>query len=64
MAENRPRLSRGGLRELLVEKGGSILREDGLGTGAETLTFKKVFDRVEEPGIRLTNASEDVEEPV
>jgi hypothetical protein len=58
MAAKRPRLSREGLRELLVETGGSILREDGLGTGAETLTFKKVFDRVEEKtGIRYTNAS-------
>src|SRR5580704_3939918 len=58
MTAKRPRFSREGLRELLVETGGSILREDGLGTGAETVTFKKVFDRVEEEtGIRLTNAS-------
>jgi hypothetical protein len=58
MTMQRPRLSREGLRELLIETGGSILRQEGLGTGAETLTFRKVFDRVEEEtGIRLTNAS-------
>lgn len=35
-----------------------MLREEGLGTGAEALTFKRVFDRVEEDtGVRLTNAS-------
>jgi hypothetical protein len=35
-----------------------MLREEGLGTGAEALTFKRVFERVEgDTGIRLTNAS-------
>jgi hypothetical protein len=35
-----------------------MLAEDGLGTGAEALTFKRVFDRLEEDtGIHLTNAS-------
>jgi hypothetical protein len=35
-----------------------VLLEDGLGTGADTLTFKRVFERVEEDtGLRLSNAS-------
>jgi len=35
-----------------------MLRDQGLGNGAEALTFKKVFERVEEEsGIRVTNAS-------
>jgi hypothetical protein len=54
----RPRHSREELRKLLLETGRTILREDGLGTGAEALTFKRVFDRVDDDtGIRLTNAS-------
>lgn len=53
-----PKQSREELRALLVEAGRSILREEGMGTGAETLTFKRVFQRVEkETGLRLTNAS-------
>jgi hypothetical protein len=53
-----PRQSREELRELLLETGLTILRENGLGTGAETLTFKRVFDRVrDDTGIRVTNAS-------
>jgi hypothetical protein len=52
------RHTRDELRELLLEKGRAILGEEGLGTGAEALTFKRVFDRVEQDtGIRLTNAS-------
>ncbi len=58
MTAKRPRQSREELRKLLLETGRTILREDGLGTGAEALTFKRVFDRVDdETGIRLTNAS-------
>jgi hypothetical protein len=58
MTAKRSRLKRGELRELLLETGRAILRDEGLGSGAESLTFKKVFDRVEaETGIRLTNAS-------
>ncbi len=53
-----PRHSREELRKLLLEKGRAILGEEGLGTGAEALTFKRVFDRVEQDtGVRLTNAS-------
>ncbi len=56
--ERRRRLSREELRSLLLDAGRTLLREEGLGTGAESLTFKRVFDRVEaETGIRLTNAS-------
>ena len=58
MPTSRPRQSREELRDLLLRAGGSVLRQEGLGTGVETVTFKKVFDRVEEEtGIRLTNAS-------
>jgi hypothetical protein len=56
--KRQPRQSKEELRALLLEAGSSILREEGLGTGAEALTFKRVFDRVEQDtGIRLTNAS-------
>ncbi len=59
MKEKRqPKQSRDELRSLLLETGRSILVEEGLGTGADALTFKRVFKRVEkESGIRLTNAS-------
>jgi hypothetical protein len=54
----RPRHDREELRELLLDTGRIILREEGLGTGVEALNFKRVFDRVEtKTGIRLTNAS-------
>ena len=53
-----PKQSREELRSLLLGTGRAILREEGMGTGAETLTFKRVFQRVEsETGLRLTNAS-------
>jgi hypothetical protein len=56
--KRQPRQTREELRSLLLETGRTILREDGLGTGAEALTFKRVFQRVEEDkGIRVTNAS-------
>ena len=58
MPEKRPRISREELRSLLLTKGQAILQEEGLGSGAVSLTFKKVFDRVEaDTGIHLTNAS-------
>ncbi len=58
MTKRQPRLRREELRDRLLDIGLSILREDGFGTGAEALTFKKVFDRYEEDtGIHLTNAS-------
>ncbi len=58
MTTKRQRRTRAELRELLIEIGKSILRDEGFGTGAEALTFKKVFDRLEdETGIRITNAS-------
>lgn len=52
------RRSREELRALLIRTGRTLLREEGLGTGAESLSFKRVFDRVEfDTGVRLTNAS-------
>jgi hypothetical protein len=54
----RPKHTRDEIRRLLLESGRAILQEEGLGNGAESLTFKRVFDRVErERGLRLTNAS-------
>ena len=58
LMERRPRHSREEIRVLLLETGRSILREEGPGSGAEVVTFKKVLERLEEEiGIRLTNAS-------
>ena len=52
------RRSREELRDLLISAGRDVLVEEGLGTGATGLTFKRVFDRLEATtGIRLTNAS-------
>jgi hypothetical protein len=54
----RPQLSRSDLRALLVETGREILREEGLGAGAELLTFKRVTDRIEsDSGVRILNGS-------
>jgi hypothetical protein len=54
----KPKQSRDELRALLLDTGRNILRTEGLGSGAEGLTFKRVFDRVEaDTGLRLTNAS-------
>ena len=56
--DRRPRQSREDLRVLLLAAGRSILLEEGLGTVADALNFKRAFDRVEsETGIRLSNAS-------
>ncbi|HVC68154.1 MAG TPA: hypothetical protein VND44_11205 [Acidimicrobiales bacterium] len=52
------RRSRDEIRALMLQAGLAILVEQGLGVGAEELTFKKVLDRVESSsGVRLTNAS-------
>jgi hypothetical protein len=57
-ARRQPKQSREELRALLLDTGRAILRDEGMGTGAEALTFKRVFQRVEhETGLRLTNAS-------
>ena len=58
MATDRPRLSRDELRTLFVEAGLAILREEGLGTSGDSLTFKRARERVEaDTGIHITNAS-------
>ena len=58
MAAGRRRLSHDQLRDLCIEAGWMILREEGLGAGGEALTFKRVRERVEaDTGIRVTNAS-------
>lgn len=52
------RRTRSELRALLLDAGVEVLRQDGLGTGAEQLTFKRVFERVAATtGVRVTNAS-------
>ncbi len=57
-ADRRPRQSRDELRSLLLAAGQSILLEEGLGTVADALNFKRAFDWVEaETGIKLANAS-------
>jgi hypothetical protein len=46
------------LRATLLEAGREILFEEGLETGSANLTFKRVFERVEDKtGLRVTNAS-------
>ena len=52
------RRSRSELRDLLIQTGLQILIEEGLGSGAERLTFKRVLDRIEsDQGIKISNAS-------
>ncbi len=52
------RRSREELREMLVSAGVDILLEEGLGSGAGHLTFKRVFEWLEQhTGVRVTNAS-------
>jgi len=54
----RPRRSRDELRALLMDVGQSILLEEGLGARADTLTFKRAFERIRaDTGVGLTNAS-------
>ncbi len=46
------------MRSTLVEEGREILLTEGLEAGSSSLTFKRVFDRVEaKSGRRITNAS-------
>src|SRR3974390_3770121 len=46
------------LRSTLVEEGREILLTEGLKAGSSSLTFKRVFDRVEaKSGRRITNPS-------
>lgn len=53
-----PRRTKEELRTLVLEAGRDMLLEEGLGTGAERVTFKRVFHRLAETqGVRLTNAS-------
>ena len=57
-SRRQPKQTREELKALLLATGMDILCEQGLGTGAEALTFKRVFDRIEQQtGTRLTNAS-------
>jgi hypothetical protein len=57
-APRQPKLTRDELRSLLLETGRILLIEEGMGTGVDHLTFKRVFDRVEaDTGRRLSNAS-------
>ena len=52
------RHTRDELRELILETGRTMLKEEGLSSGAAALTFKRVFARIEgDTGVRLTNAS-------
>ena len=54
----RVRRSREELRELVLEAGREVLLTEGLGTGAEHLSFKRVLSHVADSrGIRVTNAS-------
>ena len=57
-AKRQRRQTREELRARLLHAGRAILLEQGLSSGAEAVTFKTVFDRVqEESGIRVTNGS-------
>ena len=57
-ADRRPRIGREDLRALLLAAGRAIMLEEGLGTVADSLNFKRAYDRVEvETGIRVVNAS-------
>jgi hypothetical protein len=57
-AERRRTQTREELRATLLEAGRDILHQEGLETGSNNLTFKRVFERVEQnTGLRLTNAS-------
>lgn len=46
------------LRDLVLSTASSMLISEGLSAGAERVTFKRVFDKIEgDDGIRITNAS-------
>jgi hypothetical protein len=50
--------SRDEIRSLMLKTGRLILIEDGFGIGVNTITFKRVFERIDaETGIKLSNAS-------
>ncbi|MCP3910391.1 MAG: hypothetical protein GY713_05520 [Actinomycetia bacterium] len=52
------RRSRAALREMLLETGLELLNEEGLGLGAEKITYKRVFDRINETtGVTITRGS-------
>ncbi len=52
------RLSRDELRGLMLQAGRQILKEEGIEAATNNLTFKRVFEHVEQDtGIQLTNAS-------
>ncbi len=56
--KRQPKQSREELRALMVKMGRLILIEDGFGVGVDTLTFKRVFERIDaETGLKLSNAS-------
>jgi hypothetical protein len=56
--EPKVRRSRDELRDLILDAGREVLLAEGLGSGAEHLTFKRVLAHVEvTQGIRVTNAS-------
>lgn len=55
---HKPRRTREELHEIVMEAGRALLLTEGLGSGAEHLTFKRVLAHVEATrGIRVTNAS-------
>jgi len=52
------RRSRDDLRKLVLAEGRAVIEEEGLRTESSNLSFKRVFDRIEErTGERITNAS-------
>jgi hypothetical protein len=54
----RTKQTRDELRATLLTAGQEIVREEGLETGSNNLTFKRVFQRIEDDtGVRITNAS-------
>lgn len=56
--EPKVRRTREELRDLILDAGRDVLLSEGLGSGAEHLTFKRVLAHVEATqGIRVTNAS-------
>ena len=57
-ALHQTRRSREELRKALLEEGREILFEEGFEAGSSNLTFKRVFERVEQKtGMRVTHAS-------
>ena len=57
-APRRTRRSRAELHKIVLDAGRDLLLSEGLGTGAEHLSFKRVLSHVADTrGIRITNAS-------